>query len=247
MQTEVFPNAPITEAMLDIRTNLPDEIDLAALANFQDPIRDRYPNRVDRVVWQSGFEVGRAGGVATHASRDTLGYQFTSDDGKKVAQARLDGFTHNKLKPYDRWESFFEEAKGLWGIYREIARPTNITRTAIRYINRIEVPMPVADMKDYLLTGPDIAPGAPQAMASYFMRLVLVKQHVDHVAIVTQATDQAPEDLRFIPIIFDIEVYLERVFEPGDTSVWTELEAMRAMRNEVFFSSVTDRCKELFR
>ncbi len=247
MNTEVFPNAPIVEAILDIRTNLPEDIDLAALAKFQESVRERYPKRADRVVWQSGFQVGQAGAVATHASQNTHGYQFTSEDGKKVAQARLDGFTHNKLKPYDRWGRFVEEAKELWGIYREVARPINITRIAIRYINRIEVPIPIEDIKEFLLTGPEIAQGAPRAMASYFMRLVLVKQHVDHVAIVTEATDQAPDDLRFMPIIFDIDVYLERVFQPEDDTIWSEFEAMREMRNEVFFSSVTDKCKELFR
>ena len=31
-----FPNAPITEALLDIRVNLPEHVDLAQLATFQD-------------------------------------------------------------------------------------------------------------------------------------------------------------------------------------------------------------------
>ncbi len=246
MEHEVFPNAPITEAILDIRANLPSTVDLAALATFQGGLQERYPTRVERVVMQGGMKLAEAGAQITHAIKGTLGYQFSSEDGKKVVQARLDGFSHHKLKPYDKWESFFAEANELWERYRTIANPINVTRIAIRYINRIEIPMPITDLKDYLLTCPEIATGAPQAMASFFMRLVLAKEDSDAVAIVTETTAPPPPDLRVMPIILDIDVYLERVFDPTDGAIWTQLESLRQFRNEVFFNSITPKTRELF-
>jgi len=38
----VFPNAPITEALLDIRVKLPEERALADLKVFQEHIKDQY-------------------------------------------------------------------------------------------------------------------------------------------------------------------------------------------------------------
>jgi uncharacterized protein (TIGR04255 family) len=50
-----FPHAPITEALLDIRVNLPEHVNLAQLATFQDLIKDQYPSRHERVFWQSNI------------------------------------------------------------------------------------------------------------------------------------------------------------------------------------------------
>ena len=63
------------------------------------------------------------------------GYLFTSVDGRQVVQARLDGFTFSRLKPYDKWESLRDEARELWQHYVQIASPETVTRVALRYIN----------------------------------------------------------------------------------------------------------------
>jgi uncharacterized protein (TIGR04255 family) len=41
----VYPHAPIIEALLDIRAQLPKEVDLAHLEKFQAPVRDRFPEK----------------------------------------------------------------------------------------------------------------------------------------------------------------------------------------------------------
>ena len=76
-----FPNAPIVEAVLDIRVRLPKESDLARLEQVGDNIRERYPQKRVRKAWQGelrftpdqGLEVGQKSG-------DTIGFSFASDD-----------------------------------------------------------------------------------------------------------------------------------------------------------------------
>lgn len=52
-----FPNAPITEALLDIRVKLPGQTDLAKLAAIHDTIKQRYPTKQERVSWRGHLEI----------------------------------------------------------------------------------------------------------------------------------------------------------------------------------------------
>jgi len=82
------------------------------------------------------------------------GVQFISPDGKKVVQFRLDGFSFHKLKPYQSWELLKEEAMQIWKYYLECAKPLNVKRAALRYVNQIDIPLPFKNLEEYILTVP---------------------------------------------------------------------------------------------
>jgi uncharacterized protein (TIGR04255 family) len=77
----------------------------------------------------------------------------------------LDGFAMSRLAPYENWNAVRDEARRLWDIYRSIAKPSKLIRLAVRYINRIDMPLPLGDFKDYLRTVPDVSPDLPQGLA----------------------------------------------------------------------------------
>jgi uncharacterized protein (TIGR04255 family) len=170
---------------------------------------------------------------------------FVSRDGRQIVQARLDGFTFNRLRPYQSWARFREEARAHWERYRSLARPETITRVALRYINRIEVPVSARDFKEYLLTTPEIAPGLSQGLAGFFMRIVIPLDSFGCTAIVTETMEE-PKSGR-LPLILDIDVFVEEALAPDAEEVWQVLETLRAAKNEVFFKSITPRTRELFR
>lgn len=241
-----FPNAPITEALLDIKAKLPAGVDLTRLATLQGAVKDLYPARRERSSWQGGFQVkpGELPEVFP-PSGGPDGYLFTSKDGKQIVQARLDGFTFNRLKPYDKWESFRDEARQQWERYREIATPEIVSRVALRYINRIEIPLPMKDFREYILTTPEIAPKVPQGLAGFFMRLVIPDEKSKCIAIVTQTMEDPNE--RVLPLIFDIDAFQEAALDVHGEEMWEALEQLREYKNEIFFNSITDRAKELFK
>jgi uncharacterized protein (TIGR04255 family) len=242
-----FPNAPITEALLDIRVNLPGEVDLTQLATIQDLIKDQYPSRNERMFWQSNFQIAQRDLKISPPTGGPVGYAFTSRDGKQIVQVRKDGFSFSRLKPYEDWISLREEAKRLWQCYIQIASPTNITRLALRYINRIELPLPMRDFKDYILTVPEIAPNLPQGLADFFMQLIIPIPTMNAIAIVTETVD-VPQNLSSVlPLIFDIDVFREAVFDLNSAEVWDTFEQLRELKNDIFFQSITERTKELFR
>ena len=145
-----FPNAPITEALLDIKVTGPTDTPLDRLAAFQDDIRDEYPARRTRVAGQAtmafdeerGLQLGEGSTVAAD------GYLFSSKDNSTMVQARRDGYTFNWLKRYVTWEVFRDQARDLWDHYLEVAKPEHVTRIALRYINRINIPLPINDFSE---------------------------------------------------------------------------------------------------
>ena len=248
VETTRFPNAPITEALLDIRVTLPAQTDLAKLATFHNAIKQQYPSKQERLAWRGHVEIKASPvpEVSQSATGEPDGYLFTSVDGRQVVQARLDGFTFSRLKPYDKWTTLRDEAQELWQHYVRIASPETVTRVALRYINRIEIPIPMRDFKDYILTTPEIAPDLPQGLGSFFMRLVIQDPNAQAVAIVTETMEPIDESRNRLPLIFDIDVFRMAAFNIQDNAMWEAFEYLHDLKNDIFFRSITLKAKELF-
>lgn len=166
------------------------------------------------------------------------GYVMRSHEEALVVQARLDGFTVNKLTPYVSWKSLTDDARVLWKQYIEVAHPIKVRRLAVRYTNRLEL-QPGTDFKESLLTVPELAPGLPQGLPEFLMRLVI--PHPSGVtAIVTEMSEPVKPDSEVAPIILDIDVFREvelpAKFEEG---IWGVLSQLRAYKNLIFFQTLT--------
>src|SRR5438128_1087776 len=146
-----YRKAPITEAVIDLRVTLPEEPRVEALRDLSARLPDTYeaPKEFFEAVAHIDFNLGGPSPI-TRTARSHRGYRFDRADAKRVLTVKLDGFSYSFLPPYDRWESFRGEAKQLWDIYRDSCGPTLVTRVAVRYINRINVPLRAADTKGSL-------------------------------------------------------------------------------------------------
>ena len=240
-----FPNAPITEALVDIRVELPKEVTLSKLETFHNEIKSRFPEKKQRVSLKGGFKLSQGMPESLPITGGPIGYLFKSPSDKKIVQVRLDGFTFNKLKPYENWDIFCSEARELWNLYFQICNPVKITRIALRYINRIEIPLPIKDFKEYILTTLEIAPKLPQGLSSFFMQLVIPNPDIEANAIITQ-TMENPTGNR-LPLILDIDVSRETNYTDNKAEMWDEFKKLRSFKNEIFFNSITNETKELFK
>lgn len=243
----VFRNAPIKEALLDVRVELPNDVDLKKLEMFHGFVKERFPERQERKFIKAEIKLQPENVLGQFpASSRTVGFLFRSPSEKKIVQARLDGFTFNKLKPYESWELFRSEAKNLWEFYLQVANPLRITRIALRYINRIDVPLPLKTFKEYILTTPEIAPSLPQALGHFFMRLVIPNPEIQAIATIIE-TMENPVDNQRLPLILDIDVWRETIYETNQSEMWNDFEQLRVFKNDIFFNSITEKTKELFR
>ena len=240
-----LPKAPITEALIDIRVRLPADTSIGTLAAFRDAIRNDYPTCRERRRWRGKLHASDKGTLTVEAdSEEPDGYLLTSADGRQVVQARLDGFTFSRLKPYQDWERLLDTARSLWAPYRQVVQPTLITRIALRYINRMELPLPL-DFKEWILTQPEVAPTLPQGLSGFFVRLNIPFEDPEGFVNLTQAVEPG-EYSQHVPLIFDIDAFLPGRFDPDDDSMWDRFGDLQTIKNTVFFGSITDRTRKLY-
>jgi uncharacterized protein (TIGR04255 family) len=221
-------------------------VEPARLEAFQDAIRERYPIKLGRVSLEA--EVRVEGQVLQQGVRRSGPDRFLFKDAeqKRTVQARVDGFTFNWLAPYDTWEALRDEAREHWDRYRETFNPEAVTRVALRYINRIPIPLPVGDFADHFRTVPVIAPDLPQGLHALFMRLEIPDPRRGFLGILTETFEQPSGEPARLPFILDIDVIRDATFEPASPSLWETLEHLRDYKNELFYGTITDKTKELF-
>ena len=134
-----FNNAPITEAILDIQTELPQGYDFKQIESVYDEVKSEFPKKQIAIKYEASLELKGDQKPLSRFKKEENGFLFTSSDNKKIIQLRLDGFTFNRVKSYDSWKSLQEEAKHYWDIYKKLTNPLKIKRIALRYVNRIEI------------------------------------------------------------------------------------------------------------
>lgn len=242
---QILPKAPITEALIDIRIKVRDDLKVEQLESIYNLISGQYPDKKARHKWESKFEFKKGEPPVSSGSETIDGYVFTSTDQKQIFQARLDGFTFSRLKPYETWDHLRSEAHKLWLKYKEITSP-EITRVALRFINKIEIPVQdVKEFNEYLIAAPIVPTGLPQGVSSFLTRVVIHESEIDAVAIITQALEKIVNP-NFIPIILDIDVFKQKSEGINEEDAWDTLEKLRHFKNKIFFESITEKAKEIF-
>ena len=243
---EHLPRAPIVEALLDIRVVFSSPPPIEQLGALHEAIAHDYPIREKVVRWESELQF-RAPSPEVAFRSGPLGFICRSADKLRAVQMREDGFTVNWLKPYRTWEDLRSAAKQHWELYRTRLNPVKVGRLQVRYINRIELPLPFNDFREFVRTAPDIAPELPQGLSALFLRLEIPDPRRKLVAIITETMEPPVDSGTRLPLIFDIDVLSHDPLDPSSPAIWDVFEQMREYKNEVFFRSITERGLELFR
>jgi len=242
-KSRIYSQAPIAEAIIDIRADLPKTVTVADLERCCTGQEAAYPTR--SALNQATGQIQLGPSFSTTTQTRPLGYICTAADQKRSFQARLDGFTMNRLAPYTNWEGFRDEARKVWEAYRAAVSPEKVTRVAVRYINRLDLPQPVMDLKDYFRTFPEVSADLPQpAGGGFFMQVVIPQEDIRSVVILTEAATEEPGP-NLSSIILDIDLFRTVDIPLDDEGVWGLFETLRRRKNEIFEACITDRTREL--
>jgi uncharacterized protein (TIGR04255 family) len=239
-----YPNAPITEAVLDLRVAARPDLRVEELSKAIAGDEVAYPT-VEAMNAVSGSLLVGPATSATNTFTTHIGFVFRHKDGRYIHQARLDGFTFSELPKYSNWKELRDEAFNRWSQYRDIARPVGISRAALRYINRIDVPEPLNDIQSYLRTYPHISEGLPQMTDGYFLQLGIPFARIEGRATIAQAIIQ-PQKPGFVSIVLDIDVFREYQSPVSEGEAWSTIDQIRDIKNEIFEACITDKTRELF-
>lgn len=239
-----YSKAPITEALIDIQVTLPSGATVADLANVGIGEDTGYPHRRNRFAIQGEIAIGEQ--IGTAARQTHVGYDFLSRDERQIVQVRLNGFTLSRLAPYDRWKTFREEAHRLWTLYRAVAEPASIDRVAVRYINRLNLPYPMEDLKDYLRTVPEVSSDLPQGLSGYLMQLAIPQEDIKADLLLNEALLPPPSP-NMASVLLDIDLFRNLKDSIEEDELWGLLDQLRVRKNDVFEACITERTRELIR
>lgn len=235
-------NAPITEAVVDIRIKELDGSNIDLLSAVAEEYTAAYPTK--RVMHRKLFSLQVDDAVAGEDSA-IYGYRFESDNRQKIVQVRLDGFTLSYLRPYSNWMALVSDAKELYEYYQAIVKPEFVSRIALRYINQIKIPLPLADFSEYLTAPPTIPEKLPQGLLGFLTQNVVEFSGEGAIAKVTQGLEDItnPDN---ITILLDIDVFRSEEFVPNSDVIWETFERLHNLKNKIFFESLTEKTMRLF-
>ena len=239
-----YKRAPITEAIIDLRVDPCANVGLHAVEEVGVREAAAYPEFHKIAIARSQIEVGNR--VSASAVQEQTGFSRVSLDKKQVFQSRLDGFTFSRLAPYESWEPFRDEARRLWSAYREMVRPAAISRLAVRYVNRFDLPGKCVELKDYFRTGPEISADLPQTMNGFFLRLLLPQEDLQGQVIINE-TIIPPAVPDSVSVVLDIDLFRDQAIPQDEEEIWKYFELFRDRKDAVFNACITDRAKELIR
>lgn len=242
-----YRNAPIVECVLELRVALPPTVTLEDLLRVGSAEGEAYPQRQGQFALQGTLQGGEDGASAS-AAQSQYGHVFLSQDGRRQFRATFDSFVFVQRAPYDRWADFHDEAVRLWRAYSSVTRPEILVRAGLRYVNKIDIPHPSVELKDYFRTTAELSPDLPQVIGGMFMQVQLPAVMDGVGANITTAVT-APPAPGITSVVLDIDAYSEPALRVPAAGFNEQLDALlarlREAKNAVFEACITDATRRV--
>lgn len=245
LKTKRYKNAPITEAVIEIRVQPPTSVDSAALQGLAQSLKADFPKQAPMQFVAMGIAQKPDQKFQPSISQSVVGVRLSKTDDSRVLQIRHEGFAYSHMPPYTDWATFRGEAQLLWKRYRNIYPDAKLTRCALRYINRIDIPEPRIEPYDYFGLYPKVPEALPQQdVIGITLNLRMPQKDLQCVASIQQALSE-PVKPGHISIILDIDIFRLQIEDWNDDATWAFLEKLRDRKNEIFEACITARTREL--
>ncbi len=240
---EHLRKAPIVEAVVDFRVLRREGVSPDGFAGLQSAIGVHYSQAIPMHSIEAQFVLTQEKVPSSSTATAPIGWQYRADS--MVAQFRVDGFTYSKLEPYTTWNEVFSEALRLWAVYIKVAEPAEVVRIAVRYINRLQIPVP-AQISYYLEAPPLVPPPISQQLRQFLCRFVIDDVRRNASAVIVQASEPLIGPPA-ITLLIDIDAFKENLaVAPEDPRLPEMFLQLRDLKNEIFFASITERTAEIY-
>lgn len=243
-----YKRAPITEAIIDLRVSPRPDLELAVIKAIAESDVAEYPSIAEFREAHGNFQVGPGpGDQEASVEARTLGFQSVARDGKSIIRRLTNGFAYFQRAPYDTWVPFQKSARTFWKDYRDTTSPDRVTRIAVRYINRIDIPTPgnkAVELSDYFRVYPEFPDGIHSYVDGFLIQVRMGLKDGATKAVINQ-TLAPPAKKGVLSVILDQDLYRENSVPQEEEAIWDAFEALRLQKDEVFESSITDATREL--
>jgi uncharacterized protein (TIGR04255 family) len=246
-------NAPIQEALVDLRiatSGSTAKLDERAAQAVMEPLIGHLQADYPKSAWQQRWEtrVATSAGKVHGPETQMVGFQglMLSDVAdSRIVQFRFDGFTFSQLRGYSSGDDLFAESLRLWQPYVDALNPSAAIRVALRYINRLTLPLRTDDDFEKFLVAPVQMPAGTPQMVSEFLTRSVAHPDKHTSAVVTQRMEKGPPEA--VPFVLDIDVFRTGEFTTSGTELLPLLQELRVIKNQLFFAFLTNAALEPYR
>jgi uncharacterized protein (TIGR04255 family) len=241
-----YKQPPITEAVIEIR--FADPMPPAEVAKLSETFKSPYPQ--EQVVTDLSVQL-----YLPHHRQETTqakaiekrGHRRSSPDQTELLLLWPENFVISQLAPYPGWDAFFARFQRDWSLWKRSVSYKKISRIVVRYINRIDIPMegPVTHeeefLKVYVHMPEELGPTTAWAVQAQ-LRLP------DMGCKLTLNSSVVPSPLLgHVAFVLDQDVSKEDAPPQSDTEIYELLNQIRAKKNAIFESCITDNARRLFK
>jgi uncharacterized protein (TIGR04255 family) len=234
--------APIKEAVIEIRGR-------ASVSWNDETLRSKLKTELPDYPKQQS---GRAQIIELTPQKEQkvttqdLGWQgltLTSKGEKYIAKYHINLFSLSRLHPYEDWNCFINEAKRLWEIHFKLARPLEIQRLGVRFINRIQLSHENIQLEDYFIGFSSDIPAIKLNINGFLHHDIFSLPGFPYMMNIIK-TIQPKTASQDPALILDIDVYTQQPFEPKREMIDQKLLDLHWLKNKIFFSSITPKLIE---
>lgn len=242
---EHLPNAPIVEAVIHWRAFPEQPFEPEALrVKLQDDLPD-YPRVQPQQKIELHVESSPSGDSRQEHTRTWHGFRVETADGKQIAQFTRDGLVFSRLRPYEDWTSFEVEACRVWEIFCRHARPAEVQRLGVRFINAVS-PVHRNELSQILAIPPKSPSGFALPVKEFMHQSRFEVPAYDYIlnTIVALQPQPAADGSQ---LIIDVDVFTETSLETSGPELSRRLQEMRWIKDKAFFTLLKDKALQRFR
>lgn len=237
--TRRYANPPVVEALCEVYTK-GSAWDPTIPGLFYDRFRDRFPKRGQAQSVMIEATVG-APELAARVTSPEPRSQFKQEDGSRMIQVARDLIVVNQLRPYPAFEEWRPLILEALGIYQELARPAQVERIGLRYINRVVIPESEFPMDRYFGIYPQLPEALGSTYGSFMLRIEVPIPSPGHSLLATFGT--APADKGGAAFVLDL---YDTIAEPDFNAVGRRVDEAHSHIERAFEAMITDATRRLF-
>lgn len=239
----IYKTPPIQDAVYELRYQGRDAHDLRDLQKFITLLPPEYSGAATPSV-----DVQPIVQSATRSVGFTLrgpNVQVASADQKKRIILGRDSVAAHCSAPYCGWDALKPDVISSHNAFCKVYSPTGLTRMAVRYINRIVVPLEDLVLQDYFIGLPTIPMPSEPHLSRILERVIgELPETSDTFALSFASTDPtSPGTSQFL---LDIEVSRNYAPETLPDDITEAVEVLRVEERDLFECMITPKTRALF-
>jgi uncharacterized protein (TIGR04255 family) len=239
-----YRNPPLVEALCEFQFEPSQPWDLTIPGLFYERVCEGFPEKRQQEMVEMELRA-REARLEQRVRAGIARVQFLRRDGTALVQVGPDLLAVNHLKPYPTWAQFRPMILKHLEIYRDLAKPNGLRRVGLRYINRIEVPGPTAELARYLNFYPPQPKDLPQPYESFLVRVETPYSDERDRLLLTTGSAQ-PETPAMTAVILDLDYVMGQPGGISLTQVEQWLEEAHDRIELAFEACITPQARDLF-